>query len=197
MIAHELRQPLGAIESIAYYLNLVLPPGEGLAREHAARLQQLVEQSSWILNCGLQIADETPLAPVPLDIEQLIAQTIAARTSQGHPQPLLELSRDLPLVRLDPRRGRALIENLLALMAQVAGGAHPVRLRTAVTDTAQAGGLLLEISTAVPGYLSESGLGSGSALSLECARRVVEAHGGSLSVDVDPASGIRLRAVLP
>lgn len=193
MIAHELRQPLGAIESIAYYLSLVLPPGEGLAREQAARLHQLVEQSSWILNCGLQIADETPLAPVPLDLEQLIAQTIAARTSQDLPQPLLEFSGGLPLVRLDPRRGRALIENLLTLMAQVAGDVHPFHLRTSL----EASGPLLEISTAVPGHLSESALGSGSALSLECARRVVSAHGGSLTVDVDPVSGIRLRAVLP
>jgi signal transduction histidine kinase len=196
MIAHELRQPLGAIESIAYYLGLVLPPGDDRAREQVVRLQQLVEQSNWILTCGLQMADQTPLAPVPLDIEQLIAQTISARTLQGHPQPILELAGDLPPVRLDPARGRALIENLLALFLQVAGEAYQVWLRTAA-DTGGAGGVLLEISTAAPGYRSETALGPGSALGLECARRIALAHGGSLTVDVDPVSGIRLRAVLP
>jgi two-component system OmpR family sensor kinase len=193
MIAHELRQPLGAIESIAYYLGLVLPPGDDRAREQIVRLQQLVEQSNWILTCGLQMADQTPLAPVPLDLEQLIAQTISARTLQGHPQPTLELSGDLPRVRLDPARGRALIENLLALFLHVASEGHPIRLRTA----AEADGALLEISTAAPGYRSEAGLRSGSALGLECARRIAQAHGGSLTLDVDPVSGIRLRAVLP
>ena len=34
-IAHELRQPLSAIESIAYYLSLVLPRESGPAREQA------------------------------------------------------------------------------------------------------------------------------------------------------------------
>src|SRR6266853_2225875 len=131
MIAHELRQPLSTIESIAYYLSLILPPGEDRAREHVARLQQLVKQSNWILTCGLQMADQTPLAPVPLDLEQLIRQAVSARTAQGHPPPILELSGDRPVVRLDPGRGRALIENLLALFLQVAGPAHPVRLRTA------------------------------------------------------------------
>ena len=197
MIAHELRQPLGAIESIAYYLGLVLPPGDDRAREQVARLQQLVEQSNWILTCGLQMADQTPLAPEPLDLEQLIRQVVSARTSQGDPQPRLELSGDLPLMLLDPGRGRALIENLLALVHQVASESHPVWLRTAAADTGAPGGVLLEISTTAPGYRSEAGLGPGSALGLECARRIVDAHGGSLTVDVDPVSGIRLRAVLP
>jgi signal transduction histidine kinase len=193
MIAHELRQPLSTIESIAYYLSLILPAGDDRAREQVARLQQLVEQSNWILTCGLQMADPTPLAPVPLDLEQLIAQTISARTLQGHPQPILELSGDLPMVRLDPARGRALIENLLALFLHVASEGHPIRLRTA----AEAGGVLIQISTEAQGYRSQAGLGPGSALGLECARRIAQAHGGSLTVDVDPVSGIRLRAVLP
>ena len=197
MIAHELRQPLGAIESIAYYLGLVLAPGDDRAREQVARLQQLVEQSNWILTCGLQMADQTPLAPEPLNLEQLIRQAVSARTSQGHPQPILELSGDLPPVRLDPGRSRALIENLLALVRQVSSEAHPVRLRTAAADTEGGGGVLLEISTTAVGYRSETALGPGSALGLECARRIAQAHGGSLTVDVDPVSGIRLRAVLP
>lgn len=197
MIAHELRQPLGTIESIAYYLGLVLPRGDDRARQQVIRLQQLVEQSNWILTCGLQLADQTPLAPQPLDLEELITQTISARTSRGDPQPRLELSGALPLVRLDPGRGRALIENLLALFLQVASEVHPVRLRTAAAEAGGAGGVLLEISTAAPGYRSETALGPGSALGLECARRIVDAHGGSFAVDVDPVSGIHLRAVLP
>jgi signal transduction histidine kinase len=143
------------------------------------------------------MADETPIAPEALDLKELIAQAVAARTSQGDPQPRLELCGDLPRVRLDPGRGRALIENLLTLVGQVASEAHPVRLRTAAADTEGGGGVLLEISTTAPGYRSEAGLGAGSALGLECARRIAEAHGASLTVDVDAVSGIRLRAVLP
>jgi len=196
MIAHELRQPLSTIGSIAYFLGLILPPGDDRAREHVARLQQLVEQSNWILTCGLQLADQTPLAPVSLDLQQLIRQAIATRRSQGHPQPDLELSGDVRIARLDPPRGRALIENLLAMFIHV-GDAHPVRLRTAAADTEGGGGVLLEILTTAPGYRSEAGLGAGSALGLECAGRIVAAHGGSLAVYVDEASGIRVRAVLP
>ncbi len=82
-IAHELRQPLSAIESIAYYLSLALPRDSRPARKQARRLQQLVEQSNWILTSALQVADNTPLAPQPLNLEELIIQTVNARTAHG------------------------------------------------------------------------------------------------------------------
>src|ERR1700688_4596521 len=118
-IAHELRQPLSAIESIAYYLNLALPRDSRPARKQARRLQQLVEQSNWILTSALQLADETPLAPQPLNLEELIVQTVNTRTVQGEPRIHLELASGLPLVSLDPGRGRSLIENLLTLFRQL------------------------------------------------------------------------------
>jgi len=49
-LAHDLRQPLSAIEAIAYYLEMTLPPGQSQARHYIHRLQQLVERSNEILN---------------------------------------------------------------------------------------------------------------------------------------------------
>src|ERR1700688_3906318 len=104
-IAHELRQPLSAIESIAYYLSLALPRDSRPARKQARRLQHLVEQSNWILTCALQLADDTPFSPQPLNLEELVIQTINARTTEGEPRVHLELAGGLPLVNLDPGRG--------------------------------------------------------------------------------------------
>jgi len=185
-IAHELRQPLSAIESIAYYLSLVLPRDGGPAREQAGRLQELVEQSNWILTCALQLADATPLAPQAVDLETLVRQ-VADSTIR------LELAGRLPLVRLDPGRGRALLENLLLLFRQVATDLHPVRIRTAMSD----GGVLLTMATAVPGHRSEAGLGPGCGLSIESARRVVVLHGGAFRIHVDAVSGVGVEVMLP
>ena len=185
-IAHELRQPLSAIESIAYYLSLVLPRDGGPAREQAGRLQELVEQSNWILTCALQLADATPLAPQAVDLETLVRQ-VADSTIR------LELAGRLPLVRLDPGRGRALLENLLLLFRQVASDLHPVRIRTAMSD----GGVLLTMATAVPGHRSEAGLGPGCGLSIESARRVVVLHGGAFRIHVDAVSGVGVEVMLP
>ncbi len=187
-IAHELRQPLSAIESIAYYLSLVLPRDGGAAREQAGRLQQLVEQSNWILTCALQLADPTPLAPQLVNLETLVTRAVGEDCTIR-----LELAGGLPLVRLDPGRGRALLENLLVLFRQVASDLHPVRIATSAGD----GGVVLTIATAVPGYRSEAGLGPGCGLSVESARRVVEAHGGAFNIRVDAVSGVGVEVVLP
>jgi signal transduction histidine kinase len=192
-IAHELRQPLSAIESIAYYLSLVLPRDGGPAREQAGRLQQLVEQSNWILTSALQLADRAPLAPQLVNLEELVTQAVARRVPQDGPPIRLDLFGRLPLVRLDPGRGRALLENLLLLFRQVASELHPIRIRTSKSD----GGVLLAMATAAPGYRSEAGLGPGCGLSIESARRVIEAHGGTFRIEVDLMSGVRVEVVLP
>ena len=192
-IAHELRQPLSAIESIAYYLSLALPRDSRPARKQARRLQLLVEQSNWILTCALQLADETPLAPRPLNLEELIIQTVNARRAEGEPRVHLELAGGLPLVSLDPGRGRILLENLLTLFRQFASDLYPIR----VTTAAEEHGVSLGIVCAIPGYRSDASLGPGCSLSIQSARRVVEAHGGTFNIQVDPASGVDLKVVLP
>jgi hypothetical protein len=53
-LAHSLRQPLGAIEAIAYYLEMTLPAEQIEARGHLLRLQRLVEESNTILQDGIR-----------------------------------------------------------------------------------------------------------------------------------------------
>jgi len=192
-IAHELRQPLSAIESIAYYFSLALPRDSRPARKQARRLQQLVEQSNWILTCALQLADDTPFTPQPLNLEELIIQTVNVRRAEGEPRVHLELAGGLPLVSLDPGRGRILFENLLTLFRQLASDLHPIR----VTTAAEEHGVSLGIACAIPGYRSEASLGPGCSLSLQSARRIVEGHGGTFSIHVDGESGVSLNVVLP
>jgi len=191
-IAHEIRQPLSTIESIAYYLSLALPDNDE-HREQLARVQQLVEQSNWILSNGLGLADSRRAKPETIDIEDLITQAISGRPASIDIPVMCELAAGLPLVELDPGYGRELIENLLGLFRQIATEAHPARLRT----TSGALGLEIDVSTAVPGYRSTASLPPGSALSLDCARRIAAMHGGSLTQSIDPVSGIRVRVMLP
>ncbi len=193
-IAHELRQPLSAIESIAYYLTLVLPQGDDKVH---LQLHQLVEQSDWILSNGLHLAEPLTISPEVLDFEELLTEVISSRGWPPDCLPRLELAGNLPLVRIDPGLGRALVGNLLVLFRQLATERHPAILRTARTLDKVCGGIALEMETAAPGYGSEASLGPGGTLSLESARKIAGAHGGSLECIVDPMAGIRVRVMLP
>jgi K+-sensing histidine kinase KdpD len=191
-IAHEIRQPLSAIESIAYYLSLALPESDD-HREHLARVQQLVEQSNWILSNGLGLADPRPADPEPINIEYLITEAVSNRPASLDPPVQCELAADLPLLRLDPVYGRALIENVLGLFRQIATEAYPVDLRI----RSEGDGIELNVSTSAPGYRSIASLPPGSALSLDCAHRIAAMHGGSSNYSIDPVCGIRVRVMLP
>jgi signal transduction histidine kinase len=195
-VAHEIRQPLGAIESIAYYLTLVLPPGDGKAQEQLSRIQQLVDQANWILTSGLQLS-ESDSAPAPIEepvsLEEWITEAIAAQSGFLDPPPSRDLSGGPALVLLNPGQCRALAHNLLALFRGLATAAHPMRIRT----EAQASGALLEISTTATGYGSEAALGAGAVLGLDAARRVAESRGGRLTCHIDPSAGIRVQVMLP
>jgi signal transduction histidine kinase len=192
-VAHELRQPLSAIDSIGYYLSLVLPQDGGPGRAQAVQLQELVAQSNWILTSALQLADPSPLATQLLDLEKLITQIVTARSHERPHTFRLELAGGLPLARLDPGRARSFLENLLKLFEQVSSDLYPVRVVTSAGET----GLRLRIATATPGYRSEAYLGPGCGLSLASARHIVEAHGGSFRIQVDAAAGISVEVVLP
>ena len=129
-----------------------------------------------------------------MNLEELVT-----RHASMLPSPADSLLRgtwrdDLPLVALDPALGAALIENLFMLVPPTRDGPHPItwRPRTLMRDRKA----VLEISTTAPGYRSENMLGAGAVLSLRSARGIVEAHGGSLEVSVDPAEGIRLTVML-
>jgi K+-sensing histidine kinase KdpD len=202
-LAHELRQPLSAIESTAYYLAMVLPRGEKRAQEHAARLQRLIEQANWILSCGLQLADTSPLAPEPVDLEELITQTVASQFAdgashcgEGDDSPQLDLAGDLPLVDLDPGRARCLIENLLAMMRRAADAAHPLRVRTS-RATRSSREVALDFFVDVRSDESEECFGAGAALGIESARRIVEAHGGDFAIDFEAHGGVCVNIQFP
>jgi signal transduction histidine kinase len=203
-IAHELRQPLSAIESIAYYLTLALPRGDDKVHLQLRQLQHLVEQSDWILSNGLHLAEPLAISPEAVDFEELLTEVISSRGWPPESLPRLELAGNLPLVRVDPGLGRALVGNLLMLFRQLATESHPGILRTAVAnamgsvpDHATTSGIALEMETAAPGDGSEASLGPGGILSLESARKIATAHGGSLECSVDPIAGIRVRVMLP
>jgi hypothetical protein len=197
-IAHELRQPLSAIESIAYYLTLILPRGDDKVHSQLRQLQELVEQSDWILSNGLHLTGPLAISPEMLDFEELLTEVISSRGRPPECAPRLDLAGNLPLVRVDPALGRALVGNLLMLFRQLATEAHPAILRTrAAPCQASTRGIAFEMETAATGYESEASLGPGGSLSLESARKIAAAHGGSLESTVDPMAGIRVRVMLP
>ncbi len=195
-VAHELRQPLSNIESIAYYLSLVLPGGDERVQPQLARIRQLVEQCDWILGSGLRLAAPARILPEPVSCEELVVQAVA-KSGIDAAHVRLEFVGELPLVRVDPNQGPAVIEGLLQMLQPMAAAGHPLVLRLSAP---REGGTMLEFVAEM--WTPQAVLGAGASLMIDSARRIIETHGGSLAVDTPvPESGrtstMRIVVVLP
>ena len=65
-VVHDLRQPLSNIETIAYYLSLVLPKHDPKIQEQLERIRELVQETNEILSKGLRLQG---LAEAPDPVE--------------------------------------------------------------------------------------------------------------------------------
>ncbi len=52
--AHQLRQPLSALEALTFYLDLITVPGDVRVREHLLRMHSEIDHADQILRDGLR-----------------------------------------------------------------------------------------------------------------------------------------------
>lgn len=202
-LAHELRQPLSTMESLAYYLDIILPRGEVRARQQLEKMQQLVQQANWILNDSLHLLQAGPPQMKPVDLDELITQCLFDRARRQRLSVHLDLGPTLPPVNLDPEQARHLLQNLLHFFRQASNEDTTVSLRT----MAEGDSVSLSFSCVVPAssdidvaslfeaFSSHPPVGSG--LSLASVRRIVEAHHGTLTALLGPDRLFSVTVSLP
>jgi len=174
-LAHELRQPLSAIESIAYYLSMVLRHDDSRVRVQAEKLGQLVHQMAAILSDAEHLLRAPPSRPQIMDLHELISELAAERTA-AHRQPVtLALSPGASLVSIDPVQGRRMVRSLLSLappdsplLVSTEVGAAEVAVEVRLGAPPSAGGLALagirSIATNHGGRLDVHATDSGAVL---------------------------------
>lgn len=195
-IAHELRQPLSTIESIAYYLDLVLPKEQPKIRQQLAKLQQLVDHSNWIVSNAVYVTQAALPSPEPVDVRNLLSECIADCIFSGA-NIQLRLSQALPPVWLDPAQGKHLVRTLI----QFFRGASDSERAIVVATSATHGDVLVEFACSGRSSRSEEALleslPSGSGFSLASVRRIVNAHGGRFRIVADSGLGISALVAFP
>ncbi|MCE5310775.1 MAG: HAMP domain-containing histidine kinase [Acidobacteriales bacterium] len=197
-IAHDLRQPLSTIESIAYYLDITLPDTEARARAQAGRLQQMVEQCNCILTDAIHYLQAAPPRMELLDLSELISETLAEWPGEGMSQIRYEPEEQVAAVLVDASQAQHLLCNLFRFFQQAAHGGD-VFVRT----WAQGEQTCLEFSGPAPDYDAESlatlfepfntHLQGGSGLALASVRHIVEAHGATLNASFDARGHLHVR----
>ena len=206
-VAHELRNPLSSIKGYATYFGGRFPEGSA-DREAAAVMVREVERLNRAIGDLIGLSRPTDVRPRLSDMRRLLEDTLRliGQDAANHTVSVrLDAADDLPLVPVDPDRMRQVILNLClnGLEAMPHGGEltlflHPEpssdMVRLEVRDT----GMGID-PAALPHifdpYFTTKGQGTG--LGLATVHKIVEAHGGSISVTSEPGQGTLFRVLLP
>ena len=201
-VSHELRTPLAVLRGdLEAMLDGIHPTDQAhlsAAVEEIGLLTQLVED---LRTLALAEAGTLALHLEQTDFSVLAHDSVAAFHSMAEAAGVrieTEMA-DLPLIDLDALRIRQVLDNLIANALHYAPTGTVIR----VTGTLEDGAIVIAVADQGPGIapdvlphlferFAKSGDSRGSGLGLAIARRLVEAHGGTIGVETasvaaDPA----------
>jgi two-component system CheB/CheR fusion protein len=203
IVAHEVKNPLAAIKGALQIIGGRMPDGNrdrAIIGEVVARVDSLNDIVQDLLIFARP--REPQLAAVAL-ADLLQATATLLRRDPNCAQLAIELSGDNPIVQADAEQLRTVFLNLLLNAAQASGASGRVRIQVAADDLSatvaiadNGPGIPQEIRAKIfePFFTTKH---RGTGLGLPTARRVVERHRGTVTVDCPPAGGTVVTVTLP
>lgn len=202
-IGHELRNPLGVIESSLYIIKNRAGTDERM-QKHIGRISEQLGLANSIISGLLDMIRDRPLASERVVVRTLVEGVVGALTIP--PGVTLEVSGvdALPELRGDPIQLRQALHNLLDNALHAVGKSGTVTVQAAAAD----GAIEIAVADSGPGVpptirkrLFEpliSARSSGIGLGLALVKRLIERHGGTIAYAPLPGqSGARFLVQLP
>jgi len=200
-IGHELRNPLGVIETSLYLLRQRDP--EGRSAKHLDRIGEQLKVANGIVDALLDLIRDRPLARSRVRLAEVVAAAAGAIAFPPEVRFSAEGLEGLPPVDGDPLQLRQVLLNLVENAVQAASPRGEVRVVAAAGE----GGIELAVEDSGPGVdattmrrlfeplitTKEKGIGLGLAL----VKKIVERHGGGVGYQPRPGGGARFTVRLP
>jgi two-component system NtrC family sensor kinase len=206
-VAHEVNNPLTGISAFAQLLQEDhLTPDQ---LEAAQMIKREADRAVSVIRDLLTFARKTGPRSVPIDMNELIEQTMRLRTYGLRTAGIelrQELSPSLPHVRGDDRQLQQVLLNLV-VNAEHSVANSPKRIITLRTSAA-AGRVIVEVSDTGQGmsvevqkrifepFFTTKPEGAGTGLGLSVSFGIVQTHGGMLTVHSAPGAGATFRLTL-
>jgi len=194
-IGHELRNPLGVVESSLYLVRQHL--GEQAAQpqvaKHLDRIGSEVQRANRTIHDLLDLARNRPPRRHRTGLRALVESAAEAALLPAAITLEVGIPADLT-ANIDPDQIRQILVNLLTNAAQAMRGRGHVRVEAETTTDA---GTRLRVRDDGPGIASHdrrrvfealyTTKAKGSGLGLALCRRIMEAHEGTIELEASPA----------
>jgi signal transduction histidine kinase len=195
-IAHELRNPLNAIKTSAYFLNKARQLSTEKFAEHLGRIDRQVSLADGVITTLSSFAK----LPVP-ELRPVVVIQCVEETLKNHPTPdsitvRLDFPESLPKVDADPQQLQIVFGNLIrnAQDAMPDGGRLTISARQTENNTVNVA--FADTGTGIaPEHLHQvmeplfSTKARGIGLGLAISRSIMEKHEGQLRAESTPGNG--------
>jgi len=203
-VGHELRNPLAAIKTSAYFLKVKLgDAAEEKVRKHLDMLEKQVDACNKIITDLLDFSRPGKTNIEELDINQVVQELVKAISAPKNVEISSGLAADLPKVMADWGQLERVFSNLISNAIQAMPGGGRLSL-----GTSQSGGFV-EVKVADTGVgIPHENLdkvfeplfttkAKGVGLGLAIARALVERQGGTIEVESQVGKGTTFTVRLP
>ena len=212
-VAHEVKNPLTPIQlSTEHLLRVYRDPDVDFDKVLDECTETILQQVKSLRQISMEFstfASPEPLKLESLDLGELVRETVEPYVQAPPPGIEFEVHVDetLPRIRCDRRLVKRTLVNLMENALHAVDGSGAVRVR--VEPDASSGERFVRVS------VSDTGVGvdpelkgrifepyfstraSGSGLGLAIAKKVVEDHGGQISLESEPGRGTEVTMTLP
>jgi signal transduction histidine kinase len=207
-LAHELRNPLGTMKTSAELLSRKVAQDNAIAREMAGFIASEVDRTNSLIGRFLDFARPQPLKLKTGDLASMLDTAIARfereqKDGKTSVTVFKNYSPDVPPLAFDAELMERVIANLLLNAAQASPPGGVVTVKTRVNDSTAEIAVIDRGSGIDPQNLENifnpffttkpDGMGFGLAI----ISKIVEEHGGHVTVESTPGEGSVFRIQLP
>lgn len=203
-IAHELRNPLGAIKNSVYFLKMVIEEPDEDIEETLQILEDEVKHSVDIIECLLEFSKPKPPTRMKVNINEVLKELVEKTEIPDNIKLSMDFEEEAPILLADPVQLERVFGNLIgnAIEAMPKGGRLDL-----ITLCCPDGKIQVEVKDTGTG-IPEDNLESifeplfttkakGIGLGLSIVNSIIEAHSGSISVESEVGRGTVFTVELP
>jgi len=203
MVGHDLRNPLTGIAGAAYYLKTRLGPKiDKKLVEMFALIEKDIEHSNQIISDLLDYSREVRLELTSISLKAVVKEALSLAKVPENVR-IIDMTQDKPKIKVDAEQMERAFVNVIknAAEAMPNGGVLTIAckeingsLEVAFSDTGV--GMSREIAEKIwtPFFTTKA---RGMGLGLSICRRIVEAHGGTVSVESTVGKGTTFTVTIP
>jgi two-component system, NtrC family, sensor histidine kinase HydH len=203
-LAHELRNPLATIRSSAELLTRNLPEGNELAAEMAGFISSEVDRTNSLVTRFLDFARPLSLGKEPTDVTRTIDRAIQQVERENNTVPISrEYDSGAAPIPIDSEMMERVFYNLILNAVQASDPGSTVTIRTGHAHP-YAEIDVIDHGVGIPKDQTESIFNpffttkpTGTGLGLPIVAKIVDEHGGKLTVESEPGKGSTFRVLLP